>query len=141
MRGRGLTEEDRASVEQVAILDETLAQRLFPSEDPLGRRMRAGLSGLWRTITGIARTLKNDGLTGVDDPEYYFLWRKGAALGLAAAWVGSRYLESMLFEVKARDLPSFTAVFGFLIAVSVAAVWQPSRRAVRVDPAQVLRHE
>jgi ABC-type lipoprotein release transport system permease subunit len=65
----------------------------------------------------------------------------GSVLGLAAAWAGSRYLESMLFEVKARDLTTFAAVFGFLIAVSLCAAWQPSRRAARVDPAQVLRHE
>jgi ABC-type lipoprotein release transport system permease subunit len=65
----------------------------------------------------------------------------GAAIGLAAAWAGSRYLETMLFEVKARDLNNFAAVFGLLIAVSLIAAWQPSRRAARVDPAQVLRHE
>jgi putative ABC transport system permease protein len=259
-RGRGFTEEDRASTEQVAVLGETLARRLFPVEDPLGRRMRAGLSGPWRTIVGIARDVKNAGLTAADDPEYYFLWRKGqdggrrrahlilrseadpaglaslvrsgiaeidptlpltittmwqnlgqhiqrprfesfllslfagigvllaaigqfgvisylvtqrsaeigvrmalgatgrhvvglvmrnalqwtvigASLGLAAAWAGSRYLESMLFGVQARDLMNFAAVFGFLIAVSAAAAWQPFRRAVRIDPAQVLRHE
>src|SRR5262245_55979419 len=57
----------------------------------------------------------------------------GVALGLAGAWAGGRYLESMLFEVKARDLTNFTAVFGFLIAVSLGAAWQPSRRAARVD--------
>jgi len=38
----------------------------------------------------------------------------GAALGLSAAWTGSRYIESMLFEAKARDLTSFAVVFGFL---------------------------
>src|SRR5260370_37478475 len=65
----------------------------------------------------------------------------GAALGLAAAWAGSRYLESMLFGVQARDLTNFAAVFGLLIAMSIAAAWQPARRAVRVDPAQALRHE
>jgi ABC-type antimicrobial peptide transport system permease subunit len=65
----------------------------------------------------------------------------GAALGLAVAWFGSRYLESLLFEVKSKDLWNFAAVFGLLISISLAAAWQPSRRAARVDPAQVLRHE
>src|SRR5207253_7503596 len=63
----------------------------------------------------------------------------GAALGLAVAWLGSRYLESMLFGVKPGDLTNLAAVFGFLLVVSVAAAWQPSRRTTRVDPAQVLR--
>jgi len=61
------------------------------------------------------------------------LIRQRGKFGLAAAWAGSRYLESMLFEVKARDLTNFAAVFGFLIAVSLVAAWQPSRRAARVD--------
>src|SRR5258705_1406454 len=43
--------------------------------------MRVGLSGPWRTIIGIARDVKNAGLTGADEPEYYFLWRKGPDAG------------------------------------------------------------
>jgi ABC-type antimicrobial peptide transport system permease subunit len=65
----------------------------------------------------------------------------GAGLGLVAAWFGGRYLESLLFGVHARDLVNFAVVFGFLIVVSLASAWQPVLRAVRVDPAQVLRHE
>jgi predicted permease len=76
LRGRGFTEEDRSSGQQIAILGESLSHRLFPGEDPLGRRMRAGFSGPWRTIVGIARDVKNAGLTGADAPEYYYLWRK-----------------------------------------------------------------
>src|SRR5262249_17598696 len=77
LRGRSFTEDDRASAGQVAILGESLARRLFPAENPLGRRMRAGLSGPWRTIVGIARDVKNTDLRVADDPEYYFLWPKG----------------------------------------------------------------
>jgi hypothetical protein len=43
----------------------------------------------------------------------------GAALGLVVAWLGGRYLESLLFEVKARDLWNFAAVFGLLISISI----------------------
>ena len=75
LHGRAFTEEDRASAEKFAILDETMARRLFPGEDPVGRRMQAGLG--WRTIIGVARKAKNAGLTGADDPEYYYVWRKG----------------------------------------------------------------
>src|SRR5439155_5709120 len=81
LQGRSFTEEDRVSAGQVAILSETLARRLFPAEDPLGRQMRAGLSGPWRTIVGIARDVKNTDLKGADEPEYYFLWRKGLDAG------------------------------------------------------------
>ena len=85
LRGRGFTEEDRLPGEQIAILGESLARRPFPGEDPLGLRMRAGLSGPWRTIIGIARDVKNAGLTGTDDPEYYYLWRKDPRAAAAPA--------------------------------------------------------
>ncbi len=51
----------------------------------------------------------------------------GTVAGLGVAWFGGRYLESLLFEVMARDLWNFGTVFGLLISISVAAVWQ--RRA------------
>jgi hypothetical protein len=263
VRGRGFTEADRVSGEDVAILDETIARRMFPGgEDPIGRHVRSGQvgTGKWRTIVGIARNVKNAGLTGRDDPEYYYLWRTGpdsgrrrayflfrsqadptslaglirseisqidpalpltittmeqnlgryvqrprfesfllslfagigvllaavgqfgvisylvtqrsaeigvrmalgatgrdvvrlvlrhtliwtlvgAVAGLVVAWFASRQLESLLFGVSARDLANFTAVFAMLIGVSLVAAWQPMRRAARMDPAQVLRHE
>ena len=65
----------------------------------------------------------------------------GAAAGLILAWLGSRQLESLLFGVAARDIANFSAVFALLVAISLLAAWQPMRRAARMDPAQVLRHE
>jgi len=65
----------------------------------------------------------------------------GAGAGLAMAFVGAKQLESMLFGVQARDVWTCAAVFVLLLMVSIAAALQPSRRASRLDPAQVLRHE
>jgi ABC-type antimicrobial peptide transport system permease subunit len=61
----------------------------------------------------------------------------GAALGAAAA----RYVESLLFGVPLTDprLVAITAVI--LIAVAILAALRPLIRAVRVDPADVLRAE
>ena len=78
VRGRGFTESDQTASEPVAIVDESLARRLFPNEEAIGRRMRAGLNGPFRTIVGVARNVKNAGLAEGDDPEYYYVWRKGA---------------------------------------------------------------
>ena len=65
----------------------------------------------------------------------------GLALGIGGAWVLAGILESMLFNIEARDPVSFILGSILLAIVAVAACWIPARRATRVDPATVLREE
>jgi ABC-type antimicrobial peptide transport system permease subunit len=65
----------------------------------------------------------------------------GSAAGLVAALWLAQFLEPLLYGVKARDATQFAAVLIVLSAVSLAAVLQPSLRAIRIDPARTLRHE
>jgi putative ABC transport system permease protein len=65
----------------------------------------------------------------------------GVVIGLGAAWVVSRLMESLLFGVKPRDPIVFVTVPLALGAVALLAVWLPAKRALRVDPAVALRHE
>jgi predicted permease len=75
VRGRDFTEEDRRSSEHLVILSSLLAARLFPGEDPVGKRMQGGHDGPWSTVAGVAANVKNSGLTEQDEPEIYFLRR------------------------------------------------------------------
>ena len=79
-RGPGFTEEQRGSKQHFAILSKSLAARLFPSQDPIGRQVRfAGDAPEARnpsyTVTGVAEDVKNGGLSAGDEPEYYRLRR------------------------------------------------------------------
>ena len=65
----------------------------------------------------------------------------GAAIGLAGALVLSRWIGSLLFEVKPADPLTFIAVTILLIGAAVAACYIPGRRAMRVDPMVALRYE
>ncbi len=65
----------------------------------------------------------------------------GIAIGLAAAFFGSRFLEKMLFGVKPTDVYTFAGVALVLGAVTLVACYVPSRRAMRLDPMTALRHE
>ncbi len=60
-------------------------------------------------------------------------------LGLAAAWLVTRAMASMLFEVRPNDPRTLAAVATALSAVALAATWLPARRATRVDPMAALR--
>jgi putative ABC transport system permease protein len=65
----------------------------------------------------------------------------GVVAGLAGAAVMTRFLQSMLFDVKATDPFTFAAIAGLLTAVTLLACLVPARRATRVDPLIALRHE
>lgn len=65
----------------------------------------------------------------------------GAALGFAASWAASRWIESLLFGVQRMDPPTFAVVFFLLIAVALAAAFVPASRAAHVDPMTALRAE
>jgi predicted permease len=61
--------------------------------------------------------------------------------GLAAAWMLTKLLTSLLYDVPTHDAATFTLVPLFLAAVAFLACWLPSRRAAKVDPIKTLRHE
>jgi putative ABC transport system permease protein len=65
----------------------------------------------------------------------------GATLGLLGAWLCSRFLESLLFEVRAHDPFLLVSALLLLLAVAFFAAWIPARRAMRVDPVVALRYE
>ncbi|HEV2687873.1 MAG TPA: ABC transporter permease, partial [Bryobacteraceae bacterium] len=63
----------------------------------------------------------------------------GIAVGLAGAWMLTRFLASMLFGVEPHDAATFAATGIVLLIASLAAVSLPAWRALRIDPVPALR--
>jgi predicted permease len=63
----------------------------------------------------------------------------GIAIGAVGAFALSRFLESMLHGVSARDLSTYVLTIVALLLVAVFASLTPAIRASRVDPAAILR--
>jgi putative ABC transport system permease protein len=65
----------------------------------------------------------------------------GVGFGLAGAALVTRYLTSLLFDVKPIDVMTFAGVALALVAVALVASIIPARRATKVDPLNALRYE
>ena len=65
----------------------------------------------------------------------------GAAAGLALGLSSVRFIESLLYGVKATDAGALAAPSIALFATAILAALPPIIRAVRVDPVTVLRSE
>jgi putative ABC transport system permease protein len=65
----------------------------------------------------------------------------GITLGLAGALTTARSMRSLLFGIEPWDPLSQVATIAVLALVAVLAAWIPTRRAMRVDPALVLRSD
>jgi putative ABC transport system permease protein len=63
----------------------------------------------------------------------------GLGFGVVAALAFSRLIRSLLFGVGAADPITFAAISALRVAVALAAVWLPARRATRIDPVAALR--
>jgi putative ABC transport system permease protein len=77
LRGRTFTDADREDAQPVAIVSEMVANRMWPGEDPIGKRVHYLLpdSVPWRTVIGVAedahlRTLRTA------SPMVYIPWRQ-----------------------------------------------------------------
>ena len=62
-------------------------------------------------------------------------------IGIAGAYGLSRFIESFLYSVTARDLGVFVGAPAVLALVAFLATWIPALRASRVDPVDALRGE
>src|SRR5215207_9548505 len=58
IKGRFFDERDVRGAPDVTIVDDKLAKRFWPGQDPIGKRMRRGDSGPWRTIVGVVADTK-----------------------------------------------------------------------------------
>jgi hypothetical protein len=65
----------------------------------------------------------------------------GSVVGSVLGWIGTRALQSQLYQVDALDLWSWTGALLALAVALVLAVFRPAYRAAHVDPVTALRAE
>jgi putative ABC transport system permease protein len=84
LRGRAIDAHDTAGAQPVVVINATLANRLFPNQDPTGRRLRLvnpEQTNEWRTIVGVVGDVLYQSLDAEPNPTVYtsfaqtpFMW-------------------------------------------------------------------
>ncbi len=90
IRGRMFTEKDDINAPPVALINETMARRFWPNEDPLGKRFTNGLprSGQpinWITIIGVVGDLRHKNLDQEPDAELFWPFTQPSPGALSVA--------------------------------------------------------
>lgn len=111
IRGRGFTSQDTETAPKVIVINEAMAKRYWPNEDPVGKRMAFGDSSKdtsWRTIVGIAGNMRHAALSEEPVPTGFIDYRQDLE-----SW------PRMAFVLKTKtDASSLTsAVRGSLVSI------------------------
>ena len=79
LQGHGFDNEELRSTEHFVVLSKAFASRMFPKGDAIGQHLQLAfpspINNPWYTVVGVVGNVKNSGLTGEDEPEYYRLRR------------------------------------------------------------------
>ena len=70
VRGRSFTDRDDAAAASVTVIGASLAERLWPGQDPIGRQLT--VLGVSRTVVGVARNIAVRAIENGGDAQIYF---------------------------------------------------------------------
>ena len=65
----------------------------------------------------------------------------GLTIGIAASFLGTRLLNSLLYGVSANDFSIYGSVVVLLSGAALLASYIPARRAMKVNPIVALHYE
>ncbi len=87
VQGRFFTDSDDEKAPQSALIDQSMGRRFWPSESPLGKRVKFGgpqSQAPWMTIVGIVGDIRTDGYDIADTPHLYLSAFRNPPFAMAA---------------------------------------------------------
>jgi predicted permease len=113
VRGRAFTESDHRTAPPVCVINQVLASKAFPGEDPVGKRVRIGQTQPWMTIIGVVGDVKHGALDEELAPELYVNHMQGQILSpyivMRTTGDAGEMIDLVRAEAQAidRDLPVY----------------------------------
>jgi putative ABC transport system permease protein len=96
LKGRFFDLRDNLNSPRVVIVNQTLAQKVFPNQDPIGKRIDVGWGDPgWSEIIGVVADAKQEALTAERRPSTFMLYSQNAAL--------MQYLDTNLVVRTSQD--------------------------------------
>ncbi|MCI0485131.1 MAG: ABC transporter permease [Blastocatellia bacterium] len=131
--GRYFADQDDENAPPVLLINEAMARRYFPDEDPVGKRIRPGnrnSTAPWMTVTGVVKDVKSSDLEAEAAPQMYRSIIQTPSLAmtlvLRSAISPASLAESVRREVRATD-PNMP-VFGIKTMEDVMSATLAERR-------------
>jgi predicted permease len=94
--GRAFTDADAANAPKVAIVDEQLAQRLWPGSSAIGHRIRETGDTVWSSVVGVVGHVRHTALDDASEPQVYWNYPQ-------------RGQDRVILVVRTRGKPSAVA--------------------------------
>ncbi|HEX7122191.1 MAG TPA: ABC transporter permease, partial [Gemmatimonadaceae bacterium] len=114
LRGRGISDEDRAGAPRVMVVSEGMAKALWPGQDPIGQCVRVGSDTVpCTTVVGVAEDIRSASL-GPDSTYYYYLsaaqrWNQNAGLFVRTRGDSRAFVETVRQRLQ-REMPGASYV-------------------------------
>ena len=115
LRGRSFTVEDGPTSPPVAAINQTMARRLWPNEDAVGKRFKMGSNPQtpWTTVIGVVGDLRHAGLDVEPMSEFYIWYLQGPPVSpfvvVRTQGDPAALAETLRAELKAleKDMPIY----------------------------------
>jgi putative ABC transport system permease protein len=114
LKGRAFNSADKGDSTKVVVINETLARRIWPGEDPVGKRLKQGWpesQSPWREVVGVVADVKLNGVER-DTPMQTYLpltQEPSRSVGLTVRTAGDPLLAAAVVESAIhsidKDLP------------------------------------
>ena len=103
LKGRFFTPEDTPDSPKVAIINQAMARRFWPGDDPLGKQaILATKDGLTTTIVGIVGDVRHHGLDAKFEPELYVPYTQAASEGMVVVMRTAQAPSSIISSVRTQ---------------------------------------
>ena len=132
--GRHFTESDGPTAPPVAVINETMARKLFPDQDPVGQHVRTGpnATGPWTTIIGVIGDVRHGGLEEIPQPELYINYLQGPPVGpfIVLRTTGDPSLMAETVRAEARRIDKNLPIYDMRTMTTLRAESVSTRRFI-----------